>query len=108
MLIKNTIQELIDLKDYYLSPVSVAKRYKYCFTGVRNFSIDEYGQVKLCFGMSPIGDLGKQTPQEIWNSDRARELREVISRCQKNCRILPCNKRESFRQLVKIFFRKFV
>lgn len=104
--IKNTIKELNDLKDYYHDPFEIAKRYKFCFTGVRNFSIDEYGKVKLCFGMKLVGDLLKQKPKEIWYSPEAENLRKVIRCCQRPCRILPCNKREEPSQLVKVFLRK--
>jgi len=104
--IKNTIKELNDLKDYYQNPFEIAKKYKFCFTGVRNFSIDEYGKVKLCFGMKPVGDLLKQRPKDIWYSPEAENLRKVIRHCQRSCRILPCNKKEELGQLLKVFLRR--
>jgi hypothetical protein len=33
----------------------------------------------------PIGNLKKQTWEEIWNSRRAQEIREVVKTCPKNC-----------------------
>lgn len=104
--IKNTLKELEDLKIYYKNPLEIAKKHKFCFTGVRNFSIDEYGKVKLCFGMEPVGDLLKQKPWEIWYGKKAEELREVIRNCQRYCRILPCNKREELGQVFKAFLEK--
>lgn len=104
--IKNSFRELEDLKAYYKDPVVIAKKYKFCFTGVRNFAIDEYSEVKLCFGMEPVGDVLKEQPQEIWYGERANRLRKVIRNCQRYCRILPCNKREELSQLIKVFLRR--
>jgi hypothetical protein len=105
--IKNTIIELSDLSNYYCDPKSIIVKHKNCYTGVRNFSIDEYGKVKLCFGMPAVGDLRKQDPKQVWYGDKAKKLRKVISKCQRNCRILPCNRRENLGQLIKVFLREF-
>jgi len=104
--IKNTFKELEDLKLYYKNPSGIAKKHKFCFTGVRNFSIDEYGKVKLCFGMKPVGDLLKQKPQEIWYGKKAENLRKVIRNCKRYCRILPCNKREELNQTFIAFLKR--
>lgn len=106
--IKNTLKELEDLKAYYKNPIEIAKKYKFCFTGVRNFAIDEYGNVKLCFGMKPVGNVLKQSPEEVWYGQEANKLREEIRRCQRYCRILPCNKREELGQLMKAFMSRLV
>jgi len=103
--IKNTLRELEGLNDYYLRPTRVAERHRFCFTGVRNFAIDEYGQVKLCFGMAPVGDLRRQKPKKIWYSKRAKHLRGTIRHCQRYCRILPCNKRAEVSQMMGAFFK---
>lgn len=104
--IKNTFKELKELKLYYQDPFLLVKRQKYCFTGVRNFAIDEYGKVKLCFGMEPVGDLLKENPQAIWYGKKAQRLRQTIAHCQYACRILPCNKREELNQVVGVFFKE--
>jgi len=104
--IKNTIRELEELKLYYQNPLLLAKKQRCCFTGVRNFAIDEYGKVKLCFGMRPVGDLLKESPQEIWYGEKAEKLRLIIANCQRACRILPCNKRENLSQIITVLLRK--
>lgn len=106
--IKNTLKELEDLKAYYKNPIEIAKKYKFCFTGVRNFAIDEYGDVKLCFGMKPVGNVLKERAEEIWYGRKANDLREQIRNCQRYCRILPCNKREEVEQLIYVFFKKLI
>lgn len=105
--IKNTYSELEDLKLYYKNPLSLVKKQKYCYTGVRNFSIDSQGKVRLCFGMEPIGDLLKNSPQDIWYGKKAREQRQIIAHCQRACRILPCNKRENLSQIFNAFKKRF-
>lgn len=102
--IKNSFKELEDLRSYYRNPIEIAKKYKFCFTGVRNFAIDEYGNVKLCFGMKPVGNVLKQRSKEIWYGKEAEAMREQIRHCQRYCRILPCNKREELGQLTRAFF----
>lgn len=104
--IKNTFKELEDLKSYYKDPIEIAKKYEFCFTGVRNFAIDEYGNVKLCFGMRPVGNILKQKPEEIWCGKEAKRLREEIRICQRYCRILPCNKREELSQVMSAFIKR--
>lgn len=105
-LIKNSYRELVELQSYYLDPKKIIEKYRFCYTGVRNFSIDEYGKVKLCFGMEPAGDLKKNSSEQIWYGKKAEKLRRVIGNCGRYCRILPCNKREEPRQLVRAFFNR--
>jgi len=104
--VKNTFKELEDLKSYYKDPAEIAKRYRFCFTGVRNFAIDEYGDVKLCFGMEPVGNILKQKPEDIWYGKEANKLREEIRNCRRYCRILPCNKREELSQFYGVFLKR--
>jgi len=106
--IKNSFVELEDLGSYYKNPLEVVKKHKFCFAGVRNFTIDEYGRVKLCFGMEPVGDLLKQPAKEIWFGRKAEKQRQKIAGCQRYCRILPCNRREEFLELAKILIKRLV
>lgn len=104
--VKNSYKELDELILYYKDPFLLVRKQKHCFTGVRNFSVDEYGKVKLCFGMIPVGDLREEKPQDIWYGEKTESLRQTIARCQRACRILPCNKRESLDQIVPAFFKR--
>jgi MoaA/NifB/PqqE/SkfB family radical SAM enzyme len=106
MPILNTVKELKELKLYYQDPVLISRSSKFCFSGIRNFAIDEYGKVKLCFGMPAVGDLLTQSPKQIWYGSKAAKLRQVIRNCRRNCRVLPCNKREDLPQLIKAFFKR--
>lgn len=65
-----------------------------CMVGNNNFAIDPYGNCRICFCMEPIGNLKESLPCDVWNSDKAREVRERIKQCTMNCRLLNCNFKE--------------
>lgn len=62
-----------------------------CMVGENNFAIDPYGNCRICFCMEPVGNLKEITPEEAWNSEKAKEIREKILKCTMNCRLLNCN-----------------
>ena len=64
------------------------KRLLPCDVGTDMVFIDPYGKVMPCNGMDmemPMGDLTKQTFEEIWASDQAAKVREAVKHCDKNC-----------------------
>ncbi len=65
-----------------------------CKIGNYNFLIDPYGNVRVCFTFEPIGSLLKSTPECIWNSIEAKNIRKLISNCNKSCKLLNCNYHE--------------
>jgi MoaA/NifB/PqqE/SkfB family radical SAM enzyme/GT2 family glycosyltransferase len=87
--ITNSLRQLNDIRNYYRDPVAMTK-YR-CETGNNNFIIDEYGGVRLCWNMEPVGDILKQSPQEIWFSQSASRMRGEIRSCVRTCRLLNCN-----------------
>ena len=62
-----------------------------CRVGDNNFSIDAYGDVRICFCMDAVGSLRENTPEEIWLSEKANQIREKINNCTRKCRLLNCN-----------------
>ena len=85
----NPLKQLNDMKKYYKDPNTVTK-YQ-CNTGDSNFIVDEYGGVRLCWNMEPLGNILKQDPKEIWRSELASQKRKEIRACLKTCRMLNCN-----------------
>jgi MoaA/NifB/PqqE/SkfB family radical SAM enzyme len=85
----NSTKQLELMKLYYENPSRHAN-YK-CLVGENNFAVNEYGKVLICFFMNPIGDITKENPGELWNSEKARQLRKRISCCKQNCDLLNCN-----------------
>jgi len=63
-----------------------------CEAGTENFFVDPYGEVLPCNGMeskywyASMGNLHEVTHfNEIWNSERAKEIRAQVKQCPKNC-----------------------
>lgn len=64
------------------------KRLLPCEMGKNGFFLDPYGDVLPCNGMDEkqsMGNLKEKTWDEIWNSERAKEVRRMVKNCPKNC-----------------------
>jgi len=64
------------------------KRFLPCEMGKDGFFVDPYGDVLACNGMDEkqsMGNLNDQTWDEIWNSERAEQVRNMVKTCNKNC-----------------------
>lgn len=67
------------------------KRLLPCEAGTENFFVDPWGEVRPCNGleesiwMDSMGNLNKQSFDEIWTSPKAKEIREKVKTCPKNC-----------------------
>jgi MoaA/NifB/PqqE/SkfB family radical SAM enzyme len=59
-----------------------------CTSGVSNFMIDPYGEVRQCYSFESIGNILEETPEKIWGSLKAKEIRGQIKKCDKTCRLL--------------------
>jgi len=59
-----------------------------CEMGRTGFFLDPWGDVLPCNGMDkkqPMGNLKKQSWDQIWNSRSANEARKMVRDCRKNC-----------------------
>ena len=62
-----------------------------CGAGVDMFFLDPWGEVRPCNGMdsdsldNSMGNLNKNSFDEIWNGEKAERIREKIRNCSKNC-----------------------
>jgi MoaA/NifB/PqqE/SkfB family radical SAM enzyme len=64
------------------------KRLLPCEAGTDMFFVDPFGVVMPCNGTDsemPMGDLRKQSFDEIWRSEQAREVRAAVKGCNRNC-----------------------
>jgi len=64
------------------------KRLLPCEVGTDMFFLDPFGRIMPCNGMDcemPMGDLTKQSFDEIWQSAQAAKVREAVKHCQKDC-----------------------
>ena len=56
-----------------------------CMVGVTNLSISCNGDINTCFKMPPLGNIQDISPKDAWNSERAKEIRERIKKCDVHC-----------------------
>lgn len=90
--------DLNQIIDYYQNPASVNKHI-ICAAGINNFIVNQKGDVKLCYGFSPIGNLFKSSAKNIWLSHTAQKQRKAIRKCQNTCKVIKCNKINLNRQI---------
>jgi radical SAM protein with 4Fe4S-binding SPASM domain len=72
--------------------INDGKRMLPCQAGTANFFIEPYGEVYPCNGLEErywkksMGNI-RDTPnfEELWNGQAAREVRQLVSTCPKNC-----------------------
>ena len=62
-----------------------------CSAGTDMFFLDPWGEIKPCNGMEEriwfesMGNLHEKSFEEIWSSDKAQKVREMVNNCPKNC-----------------------
>ena len=64
------------------------KRLLPCHMSFDTFFIDPYGDVMPCNGTKDkevMGNLNRQTWEELWNSAQAEEVRQRVRNCDRNC-----------------------
>jgi MoaA/NifB/PqqE/SkfB family radical SAM enzyme len=89
-------QQFEDIRYYFHNPLKV--REGQCASAYSSLMIDIIGQARLCFnmeriGLRPIGDVRRQTLQEIWESEAANSARKVMSKCTEGCASMVCHAR---------------
>ena len=89
------------------------KRLLPCEVGSDMFFLDPYGRIMPCNGMDeemPMGDLTKQTFEEIWHSPQAEQVRASVKKCHKNCwmigSVAPAMRKDKFTTLKWIIRQK--
>jgi len=62
-----------------------------CGAGEDMFFLDPWGEIRPCNGMdeasaeNSMGNLNENAFEKIWNSQRAKKIRESVKNCPKNC-----------------------
>jgi len=62
-----------------------------CPAGSETFFLDPFGEVRPCNGMeeslwfASMGNLRERSFEEVWHSDKAQRVREMVANCPKNC-----------------------
>jgi MoaA/NifB/PqqE/SkfB family radical SAM enzyme len=98
----SSVGHLKEMAKYLKNPTDPAILEKVCQVGVKNLDIDPFGNVRLCSIMDIVGNIVKDSPDNIWNSENASKERGEIRACEKFCRIMYCNHKElDFKQRFK-------
>lgn len=86
----------LKIKDYFRAYINAGllkymkgeQRSLPCYAGAESFFLDPWGKVLACNG-SPepwiMGDLNIQSFNEIWNSEKAIDVRKLVKNCNMNC-----------------------
>jgi sulfatase maturation enzyme AslB (radical SAM superfamily) len=53
--------------------------------------IDPLGDMRLCYGFPPIGNVLRDDPRQAWKNERATQIRSASIDCSRPCRLLNCN-----------------
>jgi len=82
------------IKTYFRDPKNVRENDK-CMVGQTNFFIGSKGEVRMCLLWDDFDNyFNYDSPEEIWNSQTARESRIEIKNCKKKC-MLNCHRKRS-------------
>lgn len=64
------------------------KRFLKCEMGIESCFLDPWGDLLACNGMdekASMGNIKEQTFEEIWYSNQADKVRNIVKTCQKQC-----------------------
>ena len=87
--ILNPPSQLARFTTFYEDPERAAR--VPCLGTLSRLHVDPLGQMRLCYGYPPLGDILEQDPRQAWRSERARQIREASRECSRPCRMLNCN-----------------
>ena len=59
-----------------------------CLGTLSRMYIDPFGDVRLCYGYPPIGNILRDDARELWRSPAAQDIRRKSRRCQRLCRMM--------------------
>lgn len=94
-----TETELNQILKYYQNPIKANKKI-ICAAGINNFIVDQYGDVKLCYGLPIIGNIFSSPAKKIWLNHQAQQQRKIIRKCQNLCKTIKCNQIDISRQII--------
>jgi Fe-coproporphyrin III synthase len=83
-----------------------------CEMGSDVFFMDPFGDIHACNGMSwSMGNIKKQSFEEIWHGKEAKRVRELVKDCKKNCWMIgsasPAIKKSKKKALIWIAKNKY-
>lgn len=87
--ILNPPSQLNQIRRYGADPSAIGRLP--CIGTVQRLYIDPVGDMRLCYGYPPIGNILIDDPAAVWRGKQARNIRMAARLCNKPCRLLNCN-----------------
>jgi hypothetical protein len=81
--ILNPPEQFEGMKSYFADPT--LRLNKQCMVGITNLSLTADGNIHTCFKMPPLGNVRQTTPEQVWDSPAAREIRRQMRACDIHC-----------------------
>jgi MoaA/NifB/PqqE/SkfB family radical SAM enzyme len=98
----NPDAQLAAMRYYFRDPAS-HPRPDACMVRYHTFNIDPRGQVTFCYTVDAVvGSVRQDHPRRIWESVRAREVRDLMKPCRAPC-LLNCYRGRSLREQAALF-----
>jgi hypothetical protein len=87
--ILNPASQLRRFVTYYEDPGRASK--VPCLGTLFRLHIDPLGEMRLCYGYPPVGNILQDDPRQAWKNEEARQIRKASGDCARPCRMLNCN-----------------
>jgi MoaA/NifB/PqqE/SkfB family radical SAM enzyme len=71
---------------YYEEPDAI--RRLPCLGTLSRMYIDPFGDIRVCYGYPPVGNVLHDDPRETWRGEMAQKIRRDSRRCTQLCRML--------------------
>jgi MoaA/NifB/PqqE/SkfB family radical SAM enzyme len=95
--IDNPTGQLEKFKLYFEDPDRFVRETP-CSLGDKIIHVNPHGQVYLCCEMESIGTIKSDSISKIWNSQKAKDIRQKIRQCRRNCAGMVNCYREGFKE----------
>jgi len=95
--ILNSTYEINSWYTYFRNPFLLPSNFKPCKAMFQNIIVDSRGNVGFCYykelnPIDKIGNLCRDTFDDIWKGANAVAIRKEMSLCQRSCGVLSCHK----------------
>lgn len=85
--ISNSIEQLNGFKRYFEKPETIISQGG-CHLGYNALSVNQAGDISLCFAHEPLGTIMRDSIEDVWESEKAAHVRAQIKACTNNCKLM--------------------
>ncbi len=85
--IENPIGQLESFKSYFRDPDKFIKSNR-CNVSEQAINVNAIGDAYICFFMEKLGNIKTDNIPDLWNSEKAKEIRKKMNRCKRNCELI--------------------